>query len=253
MGLKQMLRRALSRPRKITAGEAAGLTLAAPHADPVFFEGTYEQPLQEAIVENLGEGDVFYDVGANIGFFSLIAARRAGPEGRVYAFEPVTANVKALQHTIRVNRLENVEVFAAAAGAETRRGRLLLADHIGGAVLEGAGTPPDFRGRIDVAVVALDDAMTRHGLRPPSVVKIDVEGAELDVLRGMITMIKTNSPKIIYEIDDETEEGIQTKEENIQGFLKDYYYEIGEIPLCYPNISWHVKHFLATPAENTQT
>ena len=95
MELMAKLRGIFSEASVVAEGRGAGLKLVARGADPNFARGIYEQPMQEAVISNLSAGDVFFDVGANIGFFSLIAARRVGPEGHVYAFEPVPRNAAA--------------------------------------------------------------------------------------------------------------------------------------------------------------
>jgi FkbM family methyltransferase len=231
----------------IAAGEAAGLKLITRGTDPNFACGTYERPMQAAISSNLSLGDAFYDVGANVGFFSLIAARKVGPRGRVYAFEPVPGNASAIARGARINDLRNITVFAEAVGAATGRAELLLAHHIGGAVLASAGAPPDMSGRIQVDVVTLDDAIVGRRLRPPSLIKIDVEGAEIDVLRGMAETLRTHRPTIIYEIDDATRDGLNQKARVIGSLLTAAGYSLRPLPSSYPGERWHVEHVLARP------
>lgn len=229
----------------IAAGEAAGLKLVARGADPSFACGTYERPMQAAVSSNLSFGDVFCDIGANIGFFSLIAARKVGPQGCVYAFEPVPANASAIVRSARVNHFHNVTVFAEAIGGATGRAELLLARHIGGAMLASAGAPPDMRGRIEVDVVTLDEAIVRRGLRPPSLIKIDVEGAEIDALRGMAEILRVHRPTVIYEIDDATRDRLNRKARAIEALLTAAGYSLSPLPKSYPGEEWHVEHVLA--------
>ena len=134
---------ALLNVQAIAAGEAAGLKLGAYGADSEFRLGTYERPVQVAIAASLSAGDVFYDVGANVGFFSLIAARKVGPQGCVYAFEPVPSNVSVITCCAQLNNFDKITVFQEAVGVATGRAELLLAHHIGGATLASAGAPPD--------------------------------------------------------------------------------------------------------------
>ena len=239
---------ALAPVRRIKAGEAAGMRLVCAGADRSMSLGTYDAPMQQAIAAHLSVGDVFFDVGANIGFFSLLAAKRVGTYGRVYAFEPVARNAATIARNARLNSLSTVEVFAEAVGARTEPAELLVARHIGGAVLASVGAPPDQIRSVHVDVIALDDIMEQRGLRAPALVKIDVEGAELDVLHGMARTIKTGRPKIIYEIDDETVEGLQRKRREIAQFLAAAGYELSPLPVSYPDQDWHVEHVLARPA-----
>ena len=119
--------------------------------------GTYEAPVQRALVDSADVGDVVFDIGANVGFFSMLAARQVGPAGQVYAFEPVAGNASAIERSARLNGFDWVEVFDKAAGATCGMAELNLAHHIGGAMLASVGAPPDQRGSVTVDVVALDE------------------------------------------------------------------------------------------------
>ncbi|TPJ40601.1 FkbM family methyltransferase [Mesorhizobium sp. B2-7-1] len=231
----------------IAAGEAAGLRVFSRGADPNFAKGTYELPVQEAIVSNLMPGDVFYDIGANIGFFSLIAARRVGPVGQVYSYEPVPRNAAAITRSCEANGLVGVHVFAEAVGAETGRAELFLARHLGGATLAAVSTPPDMNGRIEVEMTTLDDSIAMHGLRPPTLVKVDVEGAEVDVFRGMAKTLRVHRPRILCEVDDETKEGADRKTREIADVLTAAGYTLSPLPPSYADDAWQVLHLLAQP------
>ena len=234
--------------RTIAAGRGANLKISARRADPQFVSGTYEPALQEAIVQNLSAGEVFYDIGANIGFFSLIAARRVGERGQVYCFEPVPTNAAAITRSAKLNGFEQIDVFCEAVAARSRSGELCLARHIGGATLDSAGVPPDFRGRISVDVVAIDEITAPRGLPAPNLVKVDVEGAELEVLQGMRMTLRADRPVVIYEVDDASEAGVKHKLEEIAAFMKVFDYTLTALPAAYPEIGWHVAHILARPS-----
>ena len=249
MGLMREFLRALRPHSVIATGHAAGLQFVAKGADPQFLLGTYETPIQEALASSLSEGDVFYDVGANVGFFSLIAARAVGSAGRAYAFEPVPQNVATIKRNVELNGLNMVDILPFAVGAACGEARLLLARHIGGAALESAGEPPDMRGAMTVTVVSLDDIVAERQLRPPSVIKIDVEGAELDVLRGMPIILREQRPMLIYEIDDATRQGLERKARDIADYLTSVYYTTLTLPASYPDEVWNVRHVLAFPVE----
>lgn len=244
------LRRRFFATHVIGSGRNAGRRLALRHPHPAFLDGSYEAVVQTAIAEHLSDGSVFYDIGANIGFFSLLAAPIVGPRGAVYAFEPVPANASSILHTARLNRLSNIEVFEEAAGERSGRAQLVLTHHIGGAALASAGAPLDMIGVIDVAVTAIDDAIADRCLRPPSLIKIDVEGAELQVLRGMTETLAAHRPTILYEIDDETADGLARKRDDITAFLSAAGYRATDLPESYPGIDWHVAHALAVPGRS---
>lgn len=241
------LRRRLFATHVIRAGLNAGKRIALRRPDPAFLDGSYEAPIQTALAEHLAEGAVFYDVGANVGFFSLLAASIVGDSGAVYAFEPVPANAASIRHSARLNRLSNIEVFEEAVGERSGSASLILSRHIGGATLASKGAPQDATGEIEVAVTTLDDAIADRGLRPPSLIKIDVEGAELEVLRGMTDTLAIHRPPILYEIDDATPEGLARKRREIASLLNAAGYRSIALPDAYPNIGWQVAHHLALP------
>jgi len=196
--------------------EAGTVTVPVGHAQGLVFDlrhlridhahlgsiatGMLETSVQEAMVRHLGTGGVLYDVGANLGFFSLLGARLAGPEGHVYAFEPAPENVQALRRHIGLNRIENLAVREQAAAAESGRGRLQLVDDRSWSKLEGYGQHPGTERVVDVELVAIDELVASGELRPPSVVKIDVEGAELAVLEGMTATLERHQPAVICEV-----------------------------------------------------
>jgi FkbM family methyltransferase len=247
LNLTATLRNLFSGAQCIESGEAAGVRIIARGADPDFVRGAYERPLQQLIASSLKAGDVFYDVGANIGFFSMIAALRVGPAGHVYAFEPVPRNATAIERSARLNGFQTISVFAEAVGAASGRDDLLLARHVGGAVLRSVGAPPDMIGRISVATTTIDDAIGKRGLRPPSLVKIDVEGAEMDVLTGMADTLRAYRPPVIYELDDASHAGLEKKARTAASFFASIGYCLTELPASYVNRNWQVKHVLAGP------
>ena len=233
--------------RRIAGGEGAGLRIIPLEGDREIALGSYETPVQEALLDNVAAGGVVYDIGANVGFFSLLAARRVGPQGRVYAFEPVARNAAAIERSARLNGFVALEVFTKAAGAASGIAELNLARHIGGAVLASVGAPPDRRGSVSVEVVAIDDLIRERGLRSPSLVKMDVEGAELEVIRGMKATLQAHRPVVICELDDATEAGLEQKIDELSALLAGLGYGLERLASCYPGVGWQVAHFVARP------
>jgi FkbM family methyltransferase len=192
-----------NRPVEIESGPAAGLKINLAGSYLEFATGRAEQNVQDALVEHLRPGDVVYDIGANVGFFALLCARLVGPTGHVYAFEPHPGNAKALRENAARNGLAQViEVVPIALSDTTGEAKLIVSRWSAFHRLEGANdaeaTRQD-RGTIKVPVATLDDYVEQHGLRPPSLVKIDVEGAEIGVLRGMRRVAADAKPKIVTE------------------------------------------------------
>ncbi|HEV8435127.1 MAG TPA: FkbM family methyltransferase, partial [Thermoanaerobaculia bacterium] len=95
---------------RIKSGPLRGwrwITGSAPHG---CWLGTYERDSQRAFMDNVHEGDVVYDIGANAGFFTLLASTLAGPRGLVFAFEPLPRNVALLERHVSLNGCENVRI-----------------------------------------------------------------------------------------------------------------------------------------------
>jgi FkbM family methyltransferase len=163
---------------------------------PLFHLGVFEQ--------SLSTGMVVVDCGAHIGLHTVVAARRVGPEGRVIALEPDPVNVKALRANVEANGVaDRVEVVEAAASDRPGSVRLHLdsnldvsmratssIDPLGGfpgAVRDRAHGSDSLHSSVDVACVTLDDVI---GERRVDVAKIDVEGAETEVLRGLANVLQ---------------------------------------------------------------
>lgn len=190
----------------VPQGHAAGLrfelrhlTLAHAHLGGIAY-GVLESSVQEALVRHLAPGGVLYDVGANVGFFTLLGARLVGPEGHVYAFEPVPDNAHAIRDHARLNGAENVTVLEQAAAASAGRAGLQIVDDRSWSKLQGYGEHPGTERVVEVELVRIDELVQSGRLRPPTVVKIDVEGAELAVLGGLLETIDAHRPVIVCEV-----------------------------------------------------
>ena len=162
----------------------------------------YEEPSLVAILEAVLEPDgVFFDVGANIGVYTGWAARTVGPTGRVYAFEPVPSTRQHLREFLHRNHLKNVSVIPSAVGRET--GSLHLYCHPGASGLASAvKTRSPGVHRIEVRTTSLDEYAGATKSRLPQLLKIDVEGYELEVLRGARRILSSpNPPVVIFEAE----------------------------------------------------
>ena len=200
--IERIERGSVSVPQGHAAGlrfELRHLTLAHAHLGGIAY-GVLESSVQEAMVRHLGPGGVLYDIGANLGFFSLLGARLAGREGQVYAFEPAAENAQAIRDHAALNGAGNLTAIECAVGARAGRARLQLVDDRSWSKLEGYGEHPGTEQVVEVEVVAVDDLLARDELRPPTLVKIDVEGAELEVIEGMRGTIDAYRPAIICEV-----------------------------------------------------
>jgi FkbM family methyltransferase len=182
----------------IRSGPASGLRLKIdPLREKFYWTGTHERAVQTALVELLHRGDIVWDVGAHIGFFTLLSARLVGPTGEVVAFEPVRGNRSRLNESLRLNGVENVVVRGEAVAASN--GHTVLHPH-GSSLMwtlrQGNGSATNTA----VHCVTLDRVSVE--LRSPTLIKVDAEGAELDVLRGARDLLRESRPAIVIELGD---------------------------------------------------
>jgi FkbM family methyltransferase len=183
---------------RVVQGPLRGAKWIAGSSSAGCWLGSYETDVQALLTKLVPAGGVFYDVGANVGFFSLLASRLVGPSGRVYSFEPLPANLEYLRRHVALNRCENVAVMASA-----------VSDRAGRATFGGEGSTAKLveGGAFEVETVALDDLWASEALRAPDVIKLDVEGAELLALRGMRRMLDATHPYLLVEFHGQWVEG----------------------------------------------
>ncbi len=149
------------------------------------------QTLVNLFERSISPGDTVVDIGAYLGHSTLVAANRAGPRGRVYSFEPNPAAFRALRRNLRTNGLED-RVFAVPAALAGRpEWRDFYVEHGDGSA-SSLHEPRRWRRKLRVECTTLDRVV---GERPVDVIKLDVEGAELEALRGMSQVIES-SPRL---------------------------------------------------------
>jgi FkbM family methyltransferase len=165
----------------------------------IYFLGSYEERGLRFVESFLRPGDVFIDVGANIGVYSLLAAQRVGPGGRVYAFEPVPGTAARLRQQVALNDLTNitVEEMAVSDAPGTVPIYLPPAGNSGMASLHAY--TDELRAPVVVAATTLD-AYT-HGWPAVRLVKMDIEGAEWLALQGMQQLLATQRPALLLELE----------------------------------------------------
>ena len=186
----------------IPSGPAKGLWLFVDlRFEPHLMDGRYETPAQEVLTTWLRPGDCFYDVGAHIGFFSLLAARLVGERGTVIAFEPDPNNASILRTTAIKNKMPQIRVVEAAAWSSSGPLEFQRADPASSGVDGQVGPIANLnRDRIRVSGVALDDYVLQHESSPPNFLKIDVEAAEVGALQGAAELFKTFRPSLLCEV-----------------------------------------------------
>lgn len=169
----------------------------------LFWYGYYEKPVGIILKKMLKPGDVFVDVGANIGYFSLLVANQSS-QNKIIALEPVSYLFNALKENISLNKFNNIEALNLAAGykEETRLIYLSKTDNTG---MSSFQQPENYSGKSEtVKVVTLDSLARNLKLQKVDLIKIDVEGSELFVLKGMTEIITLFQPSIVLELNPET-------------------------------------------------
>lgn len=189
------------RPTEVTvrSGQCKGARLLIhPQTEKFYWTGLHEPRVQEAIASSLEPGMIFWDVGAHIGFMSVLASRLVGPSGTVRAFEPAYENRERLTVNLHLNAAWNVVVesyalSASGGSAELYRHKATLMRTLVSQRGEGEGEP--------VVCRTLDEVLV--GAPPPHLIKVDVEGLELEVLRGGVALLAVHHPKVLVEFSDD--------------------------------------------------
>jgi FkbM family methyltransferase len=164
---------------------------------------------RHVFVSHLREGMTVMDVGAHVGFYSLLISRAVGPSGKVYAFEPVPEIFACLKEHIALNNATNVIPIPIA-----------LSDEKGSAKMSVKGGGSSLFRRVsdefvEVQVERLDDFVEREKIERVDAIKLDVEGAELKVIRGADKTIRRDKPILMVEIQAATLQAAGTTPEEL--------------------------------------
>jgi FkbM family methyltransferase len=151
--------------------------------------GSFEVDKQRRVFSSIRYGDVFYDVGANVGFYTLLASRGVGTGGTVIAFEPLPRNLSYLLEHLELNEVENVRVLATA-----------VSETDGFQPFESGAGPCQAKlgqqASLHVSKTSLDELVFERDLPPPDVLKIDIEGGEYSMLKGATKVLEQHEPEL---------------------------------------------------------
>lgn len=190
-------RSVLAKEGVIRHGLGAGLHFDATHGAPGYLFGTSEPDEQAILSEYLKPGNVCYDIGANVGFFATLAARLVGKDGRVYAFEPNPVCAAQARKNAALNGFDHLEVVEAAVSSSSGRVRLHFGET---STMSSSIVWTAAAGDVEVAMVSVDEFVRNSHARGPTLVMIDAEGAEVEVLKGMHDTIRRHRPVILCEV-----------------------------------------------------
>ena len=174
----------------------------------VFMYGVYrvEEKHRSVMLGRIQPGDTILDVGAHIGYYTLLFAKRAGAAGRVFAFEPSTRTYEQLLENLSLNDLDNISTVKAAASERAGIATINLAAgaNTGSTSLHfdagAVGSEP-------VETVAIDDYLRQHAIDEVNMIKVDVEGHELQVLMGLRRTLSApadRAPELFVEVNENT-------------------------------------------------
>ena len=188
---------------RIAGGDLVGYSILLDmQIDKDYWLGTYEPELQAALRDLIRPGAVIYDVGANIGYVSLLLAKAAGETGKVYAFEALPENAERWRRNMARNGMEaRTSLFAGAVTQAAGPVRFLL--HASGGMGKAAGSAgraDTYLSEITVPGISLDEFAFDMGNPLPHVVKMDIEGGEVLALPGMRRMLAEARPMMLMEL-----------------------------------------------------
>lgn len=178
--------------------------LGGPSGGASVYLNQIEQKQTSEFLEHTKEGYIVFDIGANVGYYTILASKKVGPNGKVFSFEPVVRNLSYLYRHIISNRLKNVFVLPLACADETTLrifsfGRTIAEGHL---IEDNSLNSSSFHYYTYVHTTTINEFCTYSNVIP-DIIKIDVEGAELLVLKGAKQILQKAKPKIFLSIHSE--------------------------------------------------
>ena len=214
---------------EVARGPGKGLRINASGTNAGYVLGTEEPKIQAALAAVCRPGWTCYDLGAHIGFFSLLMARTVGADGLVVAFEPLSENVQRLRHNLALNAPLPIAVVPAAVGSAEGEALFAVAKRPtqGHLVAAESEKRPDEPAVVSVPLTSIDAVVASSRFPPPELVKIDVEGGEVAVFDGMTAVLDRYRPLVFCELHGNQTEVAARLERH--GYV--YVHSAGEEPL----------------------
>lgn len=222
---------------------------------PMYF-GSYALLVTEAMRRYLKPGDTFFDVGANIGYLSAVAAGLVGKNGQVHSFEPVPAYFGRLERLVSMNPGHTIIANPCAAGESDGICKIYVTREPGqNTMVSSYQSDFEITSTLEVPVVRLDSYIRDHGIARIAMIKIDAEGYEFPTLKGLQSQFERSKdrPAIICEIAPRAYPLMGSKLSDLAGYMAEYGYSArdlidGTTPVDLPSLE-HVDDvlFLAEP------
>lgn len=207
-----------------------------------YWLGIYELPIQVCLARELKPGDVFYDIGGNAGFFSLIGARCVGDSGHIFTFEPLPENIKETRSQFELNKTSNCTLVEVAVSDCVGEIEFCEGDTTSEAHIK---RHENEQGNVNVVKTITIDEFARNE-RPPDFIKMDIEGSEIMALRGAEEILQSKrQPKLLIEFHgkDLAEQG--------QSILGEFGYRFLTLDGRQVDPGPLPRHVLAVPARKT--
>ena len=227
----------------VNAGPATGLRFEVTlPLDKAVWSGTYEPKFSEAIARRVSHGDVCYDIGGYRGYMSGLMALAGA--SKVLVFEPLPANQKALRRLCELNPELPIELVPVAVGNidGSMRLRVMADSSMGKLVSSSFQAAAAAIGEIEVDIRRIDTQVERGIIPPPNLIKVDVEGAELEVLQGAAGVMQSFRPLVFLEAHS------ARLEKSCVRMLLDLDYEIYRLG-SNPDSDEQTRHLIACPVQ----
>lgn len=189
-----------NRDGEIQQGVARGLRFNTGGSVAGFMLGTTEPELQCAFELFVRPKMTVFDIGANVGFYSVLSARLVTPLGKVVAFDPLDSNARQIRYNANLNRFANIDVQELALGRVDGQAEFMVSANSNWGMLSSVGRPPGHVATRTVRLAKLDTLLAEHALPPPGLMKMDVEGAEVDVLDGAKETLAKHRPVLLIDL-----------------------------------------------------
>lgn len=178
---------------RILRGPLKGAHWISDSSNATCWMGIYEHKKQQAFEKWVKGGQVVFDLGANVGFYSLLSSRIVGETGRVIAFEPARRNIPYLRRHLEMNDIHNCAVFESAVSSEEGQAYFEASD----LPVTGHIAATSSNSNYQVSTVVLDKLVSDGKVPKPHLIKCDIEGAELKALRGARETLLNCRPVIL--------------------------------------------------------
>ena len=212
------------------------------HVSDSIWKGTFEKDVCGFVCRFLKPNMTFFDIGANLGLYTVIAGKILNGTGKVHSFEPSQREFDRLAYNVRINDLNNVKINHLAISDRDGMVELNVCDDIRAAYNSiGVVTHTEAEGFVcrkeNVASTTIDSYVLSEKIKKVNLIKIDVEGAESLVLRGAAKLLEIEyAPVLICEFNDNTARGLESTSEELWNILTEYGYSLYELVSPYGTV-----------------